>query len=211
MRIVHIPDQILIVGIEIDLSIDVLVNKENMLSIDYIPKNMYIVDNNENNFHNYLIDNIKPMLRMEVKPYIEKLIHDANNNGINIIVDSAFRSGNYQQMILDKLISEKGNEAYKLIALPGASEHQTGLAVDFAIYENGIYNDDIKEDDKEAIWLKDNAWKYGFILRYPKGKEDITGFNFEPWHYRFVGLELALELYQTNQTLEEYKKCVKSL
>ena len=194
-----------------DLSIDVLVNKENMLSIDYIPKNMYIVDNNENNFHNYLIDNIKPMLRIEVKPYIEKLIYDANNNGINIIVDSAFRSGNYQQMILDKVISEKGNEAYKLVALPGTSEHQTGLAVDFAIYENGIYNDDIKEDDKEAIWLKDNAWKYGFILRYPKGKEDITGFNFEPWHYRFVGLELAFELYQTNQTLEEYKKCVKSL
>lgn len=194
-----------------DLSIDVLVNKENMLSIDYIPKNMYIVDNNENNFRNYLIDNIKPMLRIEVKPYIEKLIYDANNNGINIIVDSAFRSGNYQQMILDKVISEKGNEAYKLVALPGTSEHQTGLAVDFAIYENGIYNDDIKEDDREAIWLKDNAWKYGFILRYPKGKEDITGFNFEPWHYRFVGLELALELYQTNQTLEEYKKCVKSL
>ena len=193
-----------------DLSIDVLVNKENMLSIDYIPKNMYIVDNNENNFRNYLIDNIKPMLRIEVKPYIEKLIYDANN-GINIIVDSAFRSGNYQQMILDKVISEKGNEAYKLVALPGTSEHQTGLAVDFAIYENGIYNDDIKEDDKEAIWLKDNAWKYGFILRYPKGKEDITGFNFEPWHYRFVGLELAFELYQTNQTLEEYKKCVKSL
>ena len=76
---------------------------------------------------------------------------------------------------------------------------------------NGIYNDDIKEDDKEAIWLKNNCWKYGFILRYPKGKEDITGFNFEPWHYRFVGLELAFELYQTNQTLEEYKKCVKSL
>lgn len=194
-----------------DLSIDVLVNKENMLSIDYIPKNMYIVDNNENNFRNYLIDNIKPMLRIEVKPYIEKLIYDANNNGINIIVDSAFRSGNYQQMILDKVISEKGNEAYKLVALPGTSEHQTGLAVDFAIYENGIYNDDIKEDDKEAIWLKDNAWKYGFILRYPKGKEDITGFTFEPWHYRFVGLELAFELYQTNQTLEEYKKCVKSL
>lgn len=194
-----------------DLSIDVLVNKENMLSIDYIPKNMYIVDNNENNFRNYLIDNIKPMLRIEVKPYIEKLIYDANNNGINIIVDSAFRSGNYQQMILDKVISEKGNEAYKLVALPGTSEHQTGLAVDFAIYENGIYNDDIKEDDKEAIWLKDNAWKYGFILRYPKGKEDITGFNFEPWHYRFVGLELAFELYQTNLTLEEYKKCVKSL
>lgn len=187
-----------------DLNIDVLVNKENMLSIDYIPKNMYIVDNNENNFHNYLIDNIKPMLRVEVKPYINALISDAHKLGLPLIVDSAYRSGYYQQMILDKLISEKGNEAYKLIALPGASEHQTGLAVDFAIYENGVYNDDIKEEDKEAIWLKDNAWKYGFILRYPKGKEGITGFNFEPWHFRFVGLELAEELYEQNITLEEY-------
>ncbi len=187
-----------------DLNIDVLVNKENMLSIDYIPKNMYIVDNNENNFHNYLIDNIKPMLRVEVKPYINALISDAHKLGLPLIVDSAYRSGYYQQMILDKLISEKGNEAYKLIALPGASEHQTGLAVDFAYYENGIYDDNVKEDDKEAIWLKENAWKYGFILRYPKGKEEITGFSFEPWHFRFVGLELAKELYVQNITLEEY-------
>lgn len=187
-----------------DLNIDVLVNKENMLSIDYIPYNLYKIDENENNFHNYVDPTIKPMLRVEVKPYIEKLIYDANNNGINIIVDSAFRSGYYQQMILDKLISEKGNEAYKLIALPGASEHQTGLAVDFAYYENEIYDDNVKEDDKEAIWLKENAWKYGFILRYPKGKEEITGFNFEPWHFRFVGLELAKELYEQNITLEEY-------
>lgn len=187
-----------------DLNIDVLVNKENMLSIDYIPKNMYIVDNNENNFHNYLIDNIKPMLRVEVKPYVNALISDAHKLGLPLIVDSAYRSGYYQQMILDKLISEKGNEAYKLIALPGASEHQTGLAVDFAYYENEIYNDNVKEDDKEAIWLKENAWKYGFILRYPKGKEEITGFSFEPWHFRFVGLELAKELYVQNITLEEY-------
>lgn len=187
-----------------DLNIDVLVNKENMLSIDYIPYNLYKIDENENNFHNYVDPTIKPMLRMEVKPYINALISDAHKLGLPLIVDSAFRSGYYQQMILDKLISEKGNEAYKLIALPGASEHQTGLAVDFAYYENGIYDDNVKEDDKEAIWLKENAWKYGFILRYPKGKEEITGFNFEPWHFRFVGLELAKELYEQNITLEEY-------
>lgn len=187
-----------------DLRIDVLVNKKNMLSLDYVPNDMYIVDNNENNFHNYVDANIKPMLRIEVKPYIEKLIYDANKSGINIIVDSAFRSGMYQQIILDNSIKEKSDEAYKLVALPGTSEHQTGLAVDFAIYENGIYNDDIKEEDKEAIWLKKNAWKYGFILRYPKGKENITGYNFEPWHYRFVGLELAKELYERDITLEEY-------
>lgn len=187
-----------------DLNIDVLVNKENPISIDYVPYNLYKIDENEKNFHNYVDPTIKPMLRVEVKPYINALISDAHKLGLPLIVDSAFRSGYYQQMILDKLISEKGNEAYKLIALPGASEHQTGLAVDFAYYENGIYDDNVKEDDKEAIWLKENAWKYGFILRYPKGKEEITGFNFEPWHFRFVGLELAKELYEQNITLEEY-------
>ena len=189
-----------------DLNIDVLVNKENPISIDYVPYNLYKIDENENNFHNYVDPTIKPMLRVEVKPYINALISDAHKLGLPLIVDSAYRSGYYQQMILDKLISEKGNEAYKLIALPGASEHQTGLAVDFAYYENGIYDDNVKEDDKEAIWLKENAWKYGFILRYPKGKEEITGFNFEPWHFRFVGLELAKELYEQNITLEEYYK-----
>ena len=187
-----------------DLNIDVLVNKENPISIDYVPYNLYKIDENENNFHNYVDPTIKPMLRVEVKPYINALISDAHKLGLPLIVDSAYRSGYYQQMILDKLISEKGNEAYKLIALPGASEHQTGLAVDFAYYENGIYDDNVKEDDKEAIWLKENAWKYGFILRYPKSKEEITGFNFEPWHFRFVGLELAKELYEQNITLEEY-------
>ncbi len=189
-----------------DLNVDVLVNKDNLLDIDYVPKNMYIVDDNENNFHNYIDPNIKPMLREEVKPYLENLIADANRVGIYIIVDSAYRSGKYQEKVLNNLILEKGNEAFKLVALPGASEHQTGLAVDFAIYENGIYNDNIKEDDKEAIWLKENAWKYGFILRYPKGKENITGFNFEPWHYRFVGLDLAKKLYDNDVTLEEYYK-----
>lgn len=141
---------------------------------------------------------------MEVKPYIEKLIYDANKSGIVIIVDSAFRSSAYQQMILDKLISEKGNEAYKLIALPGASEHQTGLAVDFAIYENGIYNDDIKEEDKEAIWLKDNAWKYGFILRYPKGKENILAITLNLGIIGLLVWELAKQLYEQDITLEEY-------
>ena len=187
-----------------ELCIDVLVNKDNMLDFDYVPKNMYIVDENENNFHNFLDASVKPMLRIEVKPYLDKLICAANKSNINIIVDSAFRSGTYQQKVLDNLIKEKGDDAYRLVALPGASEHQTGLAVDFAIYENGIYNDDMKEDDKEAVWLKNNAWKYGFILRYPKGKENVTGFNFEPWHYRFVGLDLAKRLHDSDMTLEEF-------
>lgn len=189
-----------------NLNIDVLVNKENPLDIGYVPENLYVIDENENNFHNYVDPTLKPMLRLEVKPYIDKLLDDAHKLGLPLIVDSAYRSRVYQQKVLDSVLKEKGEDAYKLVALPGTSEHQTGLAVDFAYYENGIYDDNVKEDDKEAMWLKENAWKYGFILRYPKGKEDITGFNFEPWHFRFVGLELAKEIYMQDITLEEFYK-----
>ena len=189
-----------------DLDVTVLVNKEHILDKDYVPLEMYIVDENENNFHQFKDASLKPMLRSDIKEYVDKLINDAQGLGLPIIVDSGYRSYNYQQVVLDALIKEKGDEAFKLVALPGASEHQTGLAIDFAYYENGIYNDDVKENDKEAIWLKNNAWKYGFILRYPKGKEDVTGYNFEPWHFRFVGLKLAKYLFKNDLTLEEYYK-----
>lgn len=189
-----------------DLDITVLVNKEHILDKDYVPLEMYVVDENENNFHQFKDASLKPMLRSDIKEYVDKLINDAQGLGLPIIVDSGYRSYNYQQVVLDALIKEKGDEAFKLVALPGASEHQTGLAIDFAYYENGIYNDDVKENDKEAIWLKNNAWKYGFILRYPKGKENVTGYNFEPWHFRFVGLKLAKYLFKNDLTLEEYYK-----
>lgn len=189
-----------------DLDVTVLVNKKNMLDSSYVPLKMYVVDENEGNFHQFKDASLKPMLRSDIKEYVDKLINDAQGLGLPIIVDSGYRSYNYQQVVLDALIKEKGDEAFKLVALPGASEHQTGLAIDFAYYENGIYNDDVKENDKEAIWLKNNAWKYGFILRYPKGKEDVTGYNFEPWHFRFVGLKLAKYLFKNDLTLEEYYK-----
>lgn len=189
-----------------DLDITVLVNKDNLLDRNYVPFEMYVVDENENNFHQYKDASLKPMFRKDIKRYIDKLLKDAHALGLPLIVDSGYRSYDYQQVVLNALIKEKGNDAYKLVALPGASEHQTGLAVDFAYYKNGIYNDDVKEDDKEAIWLKNNCWKYGFILRYPKGKENITGYNFEPWHFRFVGLELAKKIYDEDLTLEEYYK-----
>lgn len=189
-----------------DLDVTVLVNKEHILDKDYVPLEMYVVDENENNFHQFKDASLKPMLRSDIKEYVDKLINDAQELGLPIIVDSGYRSFKYQQVVLDALIKEKGDEAFKLVALPGASEHQTGLAIDFAYYENGIYNDDVKENDKEAIWLKNNAWKYGFILRYPKGKENVTGYNFEPWHFRFVGLKLAKYLFKNDLTLEEYYK-----
>ena len=187
-----------------ELPIDILVNKKNLLPRNYCPKNLVVTDQNENNFHKYKDPNLKPMVRADIYPYIQLMINDAKRDGVEFIIDSGYRSYNYQQVLLDNLIKEKGAEAYTLIALPGSSEHQTGLAIDIAYYHNGVYDDNVKGEDKEAIWLANNSYKYGFILRYPKDKENITGFQYEPWHFRFVGLKLAEKLYKTNMTLDEY-------
>ena len=187
-----------------ELPIDVLVNKDNLLPSDYYPKDLVITDQNENNFHNYQDPRLKPMVRRDIYPYIQRMMEDAKKEGVEFIVDSGYRSYYYQQKVLDKLVAELGDVAYQKAALPGASEHQTGLAFDIAYYRNGVFDDDVKEEDKEAIWLANNSYKYGFILRYPKGKEEITGFQFEPWHFRFVGLELAKELFDEGITLDEY-------
>ena len=189
-----------------DLSVDVLINKDNLLPSDYYPKSLIITDNNENNFHNYKNANLKPMVRADIYPYIQRMISDAEKSGIYFIVDSGYRSYFYQKVILEELVKKEGNIAYQKVAKPGSSEHQTGLAIDIAYYKNGVYSDDVKEDDDEAIWLANNSYKYGFILRYPKGKEDITGYQYEPWHFRFVGLDLAKKLYDEGITLEEYEK-----
>ena len=102
------------------------------------------------------------------------------------------------------MLKEKGeNYALKCSAKAGHSEHQTGLSVDVM----GSNNDyDQFEKSKEFDWMKNNSYKYGFILRYPKGKEYITGFKYEPWHYRYVGKDIASIIYTEGITLEEYYK-----
>lgn len=187
-----------------ELPIDVLINKENPLPSDYCPSDLVIVDENENNFRNYMDPRLKPLVRNVIFSYFERMQQDALKDDVHFIVDSAYRSYYYQQRVLDSKLAEMGDKAYSVVALPGTSEHQTGLAVDVAYYKDGVYNDDIKEDDKEAVWLANNSYKYGFILRYPKGKEEITGYQYEPWHFRFVGLELAREIFMEGITLEEY-------
>ena len=89
-------------------------------------------------------------------------------------------------------------------ALPGQSEHQTGLCIDFATKEEDEVLTEAFENTRAFAWLAQNAYKFGFILRYPKGKEDITGYTYEPWHYRFVGREAATDIYNGNMTLEQY-------
>jgi len=131
---------------------------------------------------------------------------EALKNEYIIDVESGFRTHEYQQTLVDNLVKEKGLEyANKYIARTYHSEHETGLAIDICVYENGEYltEHDLKHEDA-VKWIHKNAYRFGFILRYPEGKEDITGYNYEPWHLRYVGKTLSNYLYKNNLTLEEY-------
>ena len=187
-----------------------LVNKDHLLSSYYVPENLFITDNNENNFHDYKDASLKPMVSADIMPYFEALQNAALDAGLRkIIVDSGYRSFEYQQVIFDKNVAELGlNETLRSVALPGSSEHQSGLAIDIAYMDNGVYIGNTSDSDPEIKWLKENAYKFGFILRYPEEKEDVTGFKYEWWHYRFIGVEMATILYAEGITLEEYHRKV---
>ena len=187
-----------------------LVNKDHLLSSDYVPENLVITDNNENNFHDYKDASLKPMISADIMPYFEALQNAALDAGLRkIIVDSGYRSFEYQKVVFDKSVVEKGiDETLRSVALPGSSEHQTGLAIDIAYMDNGVYIENTSDSDPEIKWLKENAHKFGFILRYPEEKEDVTGFKYEWWHYRFIGVEMATILYSEGITLDEYHRKV---
>ena len=118
---------------------------------------------------------------------------------------SGFRSYDHQKRIYNKYVKRDGVEkASTYSAQPGHSEHQTGLAFDIGGKDSKYWVNDSFVKTEEAGWLKDNAHRFGFILRYPKDKTHITGYKFEPWHFRYIGVEYATEVYENNLTLEEY-------
>ena len=185
----------------------ILINKDNLLDLNYVPSDLIVTDNNENNFHQYIDSNQKPMISASIYPFFLKMQQAALNEGYHIIIDSGYRSSKYQQEVWDNMVKKRGLEyTKKSVAIPGSSEHQSGLAFDIAYFVDGKYCDGnhITIEQPETNWLFQNAHRFGFILRYPQGKEDITGFKFEPWHYRFVGIELATLLFNEKITLEEY-------
>ena len=135
------------------------------------------------------------------KENFNKMQSDAASEGINLNVISGFRSYNRQNSIYNNYVARDGkDQADTYSARPGHSEHQTGLAADINSLSQSW------ENTNEGKWLNNNCAKYGFIIRYVKGKEDITGYIFEPWHIRYVGVELATKLYNNGDwiTLEEY-------
>lgn len=141
----------------------------------------------------------------EAKHAIDQLVAEGNNNGLSLVIRSAFRSYETQTNLYNNYVARDGQKkADTYSAKPGHSEHQTGLAFDLG---NMSGNNDFLEtfeDTAEGKWIKAHAHEYGFIIRYPKDKSHITGYQYEPWHLRYVGKEAAGKIYDSGLTLEEY-------
>lgn len=182
-------------------SITVLVNKELSLPSDYIPDDL-VVPNVEFSIDYY---DEKKLMRKEAAEALEKLFAAAKEEGLSLTGVSAYRSYERQYEIFTNNIKVKGLEhTTKYSAVPGYSEHQTGLSIDVSTKSVAYRIDASFAKTKESTWLKENAHLYGFIIRYGEDKTAITGYAYEPWHIRYVGKSLATYLYENNLCLEEY-------
>ena len=172
----------------------ILVNKYYYLGPDYVPENLEPIDNQ------YAVNNMK--LVKIAKEAFEELAKAAKKENLSIIAMSTYRSYDYQVNLYNRYAQQDGKEnADTYSGRPGHSEHQTGLAAD-------VYNKTEPytnfEKTKEFEWMQKHAHEYGFILRFPKDKVNETGYQFESWHYRYVGLESAKYIKEHNISLEEY-------
>lgn len=177
-----------------------IVNKEYLLPNDYIP---YLVEPDVEIYHKGI--NERRYLQPIAADSLKEMFDAAEKDGCHMVLRCGFRSYTLQEQIYSWNLRTYGYyEATRYHALPGTSEHQTGLAVDLCCEATGYNNNFDFINTKEYTWLLINAHHYGWILRYPKHKSDLTGYNFEPWHFRYVGVELATYLKMNDLVLEEY-------
>ena len=176
-----------------------LVNPWNPLPEDYQAELVYVTD--------------RDRLETSCAEALEKMLTDLEAAGYEYFIASAYRTQEEQEFLFDRKLNyyleldmpleEARTETAKSIAIPGTSEHQLGLAVDICDLEYGIL-DDFQANTGTQKWLMEHCHEYGFILRYPKDTTHITGIIYEPWHYRYVGIDIAREITNLGITLEEY-------
>jgi len=136
---------------------------------------------------------------------LQNLFKAAKQAGMQIMMTSGFRSAEFQKVLYDQYVAKDEQAAAdRYSARPGTSEHQTGLAADIARTDRKCYLEICFGGTAEGQWLASHAHEYGFIIRYLKDKETSTTYQYEPWHIRYVGTELAAELYRNGQTMEEF-------
>lgn len=173
--------------------LDVIVNKYYKLDKDYEPEDLTVI--------NSKFASGTQKLRKEAADKFEEMASDMLKENLKIYAGSTYRSYSYQEGLYNRYVKKDGfKEAETYSARAGYSEHQLGLAIDIV---NGKWNY-LSEGDKEYTWLINNSYKYGFILRYPHESEYITGYVFEDWHFRYLGIELATKVYESKLTYDEY-------
>ena len=180
----------------------ILVNKQHPLEENYKPEDLTAIK--------YFVDN-RPasarFMRAEAAEAFHLMVESAAKDGIEIKMTTAYRSYAYQKTLFESYVSLYGEaEASRFSAKPGQSEHQTGLAVDVSSPSVNYQLSDSFGETEEGMWLAAHAQEFGFIIRYPSGKEEITGYSAEPWHLRYVGNYVAKEIFGKDITLEEYLK-----
>lgn len=183
---------------QVDDNILVLVNKTHPVTDDYKADDMVSVTK----FQEGIGTDETHQMQAVAAEALYKLFDGAKEDGYDIRLRTGYRSYSYQNTLFNNYVKNNGAEAAaRFSAKPGESEHQTGLCCDVGV--NGVSLTGFN-DRKEAVWVAEHAHEYGFILRYPKGKEDVTGYMYESWHIRYVGTAVATEIYEQGLTLEEY-------
>lgn len=181
-------------------SLWVIVNKHRAISEDFVPE-LTVPDVKLRLNPNEEQMNINSL----TAPAVKDLFLGASKDGITLVFGSGYRSGKLQSKFYADYVAKDGaSQADTYSARPGHSEHQTGFSADIVSSNSKCNMQDCWSDTTEGKWLADNSFKYGFIIRYPKDKESITGYQYEPWHIRYVGVDLALQIHNSNKTLEEF-------
>ncbi|WP_290714942.1 MULTISPECIES: M15 family metallopeptidase [Exiguobacterium] len=188
-----------------DLSLGnlVVVNKKYSLPIDYKPSDL-VVPNVSFSYSGVLEQSY---MRAPAAKQMEKMFAAAKKEGVTLNAVSGFRSGERQKVLYNNYVARDGKAAAdQYSARPGHSEHQTGLTFDISAPSVGNGLTAALGDTKEGKWIANNAAKYGFIVRYDRGFQSRTGYTYEPWHIRYVGVDVATQIKNNGQTLEEYMK-----
>lgn len=184
-----------------------LINREYELPKDYRPDDL----TEPNVRFSFYGSNDKRNLREKAAEALEEMFAAAEEDGCILYGVSGFRSYERQSEIYNHNLRYKGSKYTNLYsAKPGTSEHQSGLAIDISCASSSMQLSESFASTEEGAWISENCWKYGYILRYPENKTDITGYAYEPWHIRYVGKKLAKYLYDHGLCLEEYYGCKRS-
>lgn len=198
------------------------IHKEKPIDSNTLDWNLILVNKDNPIPEDYKVETVKVEGRWEVdiriKESLEQMIKDARKEGLDPIICSAYRTSNYQKNLFNKKVTEYKRKGYSQknaeeqaalwVTIPGTSEHELGLSLDIVDRKYQIL-DEKQENTSVQKWLMEHCYEYGFILRYPTDKKDITKINYEPWHYRYVGIKDAMYIKEKGFCLEEYIEFLK--